>query len=296
MTSTEVAVRNPRGIALKEWDEEFARLVRDTVLKPKEREATGAELALFAEQAQRTGLDPMARQIYGVYRKSRGQEVMTIQVGIDGLRTIAERTGHYLGQSGPYWCGEDGQWREVWFDKAPPAAAKVIVRKLIGGQVAETPAVAHYSEYVPTYNGQPSGLWGDKPALMLAKCAEALALRKAFPQDMSGLYTDDEMSRADTSSDGGSQGPTPAAAPAPAEQAVVDAAGEVLDAVVVEDKPLSPESRAKVLKAFLDAGLDWAMFLTAAGIEDPDALTKADALRLREMLDSHLADAEAISA
>lgn len=200
MTAATDMVRTQRTAAINEWDDGFQRLVKQTVLKPSKREATAAELALLAEQAVRTGLDPMARQIYGIYRydSRAGGEVMTLQVGIDGLRTIAERTGVYLGQSGPYWCGEDGQWSEVWFSKDPPRAAKVIVRKVIAGNVAETPAVAHYDEYVPRKrDGSVMGLWGDKPALMLAKCAEALALRKAFPQDMSGLYTDDEMARAD---------------------------------------------------------------------------------------------------
>lgn len=200
--STEL-VRNgagPRVSAITEWDNDFRELVKLTVLKPKDRDATDAELALFAEQAVRTGLDPMSRQIYGIYRwdsKIKGER-MTIQVGIDGLRTVAERTGKYLGQDGPFWWdGED--WVDVWLKKEPPEAAKVVVRKAVGGQVSETPAVAHRSEYMPTTrDGKPMGLWSDKPALMLAKCAEALALRKAFPADMSGLYTDDEMARADT--------------------------------------------------------------------------------------------------
>ncbi len=205
--STDLATRTA---AIQQWDAGFQRHVKQTVLKPKDREASAAELALLAEQSIRTGLDPMSRQIYGIYRKTRGQEVMTLQVGIDGLRAIAERTGSYLGQSGPYWCGEDGEWRDVWFADTPPLAAKVIVRKAIGNHIAETPAVAHFHEYAPmkdewsngskTGRRELSGLWGDKPALMIAKCAEALALRKAFPQDMSGLYTDDEMARADARS------------------------------------------------------------------------------------------------
>lgn len=216
MTTT--VANSPRGIALDEWSEQFRSLVRATILKPKTRQATDAEMALFAEQAQRTGLDPMARQIYGVYRRSRGGEQMTIQVGIDGLRTIAERSGTYLGQTGPFWCGVDGAWREAWLDTEPPAAAKVVVRKLLGGQVAETPAVAHFEEYVGRYDGKPTGLWAEKPALMLAKCAEALALRKAFPQDMSGLYTDDEMARADATASQDS----PAAPPEVAEADVAE--------------------------------------------------------------------------
>lgn len=199
MTGLVVTNSGPRPAAIVEWDNDFRRLVKSTVLKPKGREATDMELSLFAEQAVRTGLDPMSRQIYGIFRKNKrtGTEEMTIQVGIDGLRAIAERTGHYLGQAGPFWW--DGQnWTDVWLEVAPPEAAKVIVRKAIAGQVAETPAVAHRGEYMPTWQGKPQGLWADKPALMLAKCAEALALRKAFPADMSGLYTDDEMGRDDT--------------------------------------------------------------------------------------------------
>lgn len=193
--TTDIVTRE--AAALVDFTPEQVGLVKRTICKPKGRDATNDELALFVGQCKRTGLDPFARQIYAVFRKSRGQEQMTIQVGIDGLRLIAERSGHYLGQVGPLWCGQDGQWRETWIDQRPPVAAKVIVRKAVGQHVAETPAVAHWSEYVPMFDGKPQGLWTDKPALMLAKCAEALALRKAFPNDLSGLYTDAEMDRAD---------------------------------------------------------------------------------------------------
>jgi phage recombination protein Bet len=269
--STELATRTA---AIQSWDEGFRRLVMQTVLKPKERDATPAELALLAEQSIRTGLDPMSRQIYGIYRKSRGVEVMTLQVGIDGLRAIAERTGSYLGQSGPFWCGDDGVWRDVWFDKSPPRAAKVIVRKAIGAHIAETPAVAHFDEYAPmkdewvngskTGNRELSGLWGDKPALMIAKCAEALALRKAFPQDMSGLYTDDEMARVDVKS--ASFVETPPAA-----------------------KVLTEVQLARVLCAVKDSGVtdaEWVAYRNALGAATDGALTTEHAKVIRAWLDS----------
>lgn len=248
--SNSLAVTNgngggPRTSAIIEWDEGFQNLVKKTVLKPSKREAYPQELALLAEQAVRTGLDPMSRQIYGIYRwdKRAADETMTIQVGIDGLRTIAERTGKYLGQSGPFWW--DGQdWTDVWLSATPPEAAKVIVRKAVAGQVSETPAVAHRSEYMPLdRSGNPSGLWQDKPALMLAKCAESLALRKAFPADMAGLYTDDEMARADGPTPVASHGVEPITVPA----GVDPHTGEIADAQAVE--LIGDEQAATVLEA-----------------------------------------------
>lgn len=232
--STEIAQRQS---AITEWSDGFKRLVTETVLRPKNRSATTPELALLAEQAVRTGLDPMARQIYGIYRwdsRAKG-EVMTIQVAIDGLRTVAQRTGQYAGGPANLYAGADGKWTDLWLSDLPPLAAKAVVRKVVGGTIVETEAVALWREYVPMKDGKPLGLWPTKPAVMIGKCAEALALRKAFPQDLSGLYTDDEMAQADVKAP-----PVPIQVSAPI---VASPAGdatplepEPVDAVVVADR------------------------------------------------------------
>lgn len=148
--------------------------------------ANPADLAVFFHQAQKTGLDPFARQIYMIERGGR----FTIQTSIDGFRIIAQRSGNYGGQTSAEWCGDDGVWKDVWLEKTPPLAARVGV--YYKDTTNPTYAVAKWDSYA-----QASPIWKKMPDLMLAKCAEALALRKAFPIDLSGIYTDDEMAQAD---------------------------------------------------------------------------------------------------
>jgi phage recombination protein Bet len=155
--------------------------------------APSGDLAVFLHYAQRTGLDPFSRQLYMIERQGR----WTMQAGIDALRIVAQRSGEYAGQVGPEWCGTDSVWRDVWLDDKPPAAARVGV--LRRGFAQPLYAVAIFREYA----GKKSGggltqMWETKGALMIAKCAEALALRKAFPMDLSGIYTAEEMAVADT--------------------------------------------------------------------------------------------------
>ena len=167
--------------ALSLWTPEQTQLISTTIAPG----CTSDELRLFAYACQRTGLDPFSKQIYAIKRSGK----MTIQAGIDGLRAIAERTGELDGST-TEWCGDDGQWSDVWLSAKPPAAAKTTIWRK--GCSRPFVGVARFADYNA---GQ--GLWSKMPAAMIAKCSEALALRKAFPANLSDVYSTDEMAQAD---------------------------------------------------------------------------------------------------
>ena len=223
---------------------------------------TGADLAIYLHVCQRTGLDPFARQIYMIERWTKDGPRQTIQTGIDGYRLIARRATDAargaLAYAAMEWCGADGAWRDVWLSPEAPAAARCVV--LRDGQ--PYPAVALYREYVQTYKDKSSGqtvptaMWKDKAAGQLQKCAEALALRKAFPLDLSGIYVEEEMQQADNRQPDPKQGARPrgldavraaAGAPVPVEPETVVATVEAERPGDVDGgDPISDRTRRKM--------------------------------------------------
>lgn len=169
-------------------------LLRDMLCKG----ASDNELTLFIDICNKTNLDPFSKQCWAVKRwdKSLGREVMSFQTGVDGFRVIANRSSKYGGQVGPYWCGDDGKWVDVWLKNTPPVAAKVgIIRSDFKEPLW---AVAKFSSYAAkTKEGRLTQFWEKMPDLMIAKVAECLALRKTFPQDLSGIYSQEEMEQSE---------------------------------------------------------------------------------------------------
>lgn len=158
-------------------------LIKRTVAKGADND----ELQMFLTVSARAGLDPFTKQIHLVKRwsKAEGREVATIQTGIDGYRAIAEKTGKYGGSDdATFTFAKEG-------DKIPESAT-VKVFKVMGDRTIEIKATAYWDEFFPS-NEKLAFMWKKMPKLMLAKCAESLALRKAFPNVLSGIYTHEEL-------------------------------------------------------------------------------------------------------
>jgi phage recombination protein Bet len=152
-------------------------LIKSTIMSGKTA-PTDNDLALFGLVCQRMGLDPFSKQIYAIERKGK----WTFQVGIDGLRSIAERTGQYAGSDEPLFDEGITQYECEQQGRKLPSVCKVTIYKIIQGVRCPFVGIARYAEFVQTFNGNPSDTWAKMPYTMLAKCAESQALRKAFPQ------------------------------------------------------------------------------------------------------------------
>jgi phage recombination protein Bet len=168
------------------YTREQVELLKRTVCKG----ATDDELKLFLHVAERSGLDPFARQIHAVRRWNSDINgyVMVTQTGVDGYRLIAERTGKYApGKEPSFQYDQDGKL----------VSATAYVMKQVGDRWFEVGATARFEEYVAKKkDGSPNSMWAGKPHIMIAKCAEALALRRCFPADLSGIYLEEEVEAA----------------------------------------------------------------------------------------------------
>ncbi len=161
-----------------------AQLVKNTIAK----NTTMDEFFMFLTQAKMTGLNPFKNQCRPVIRMAkRGnstERVMTFQTGIDGYRAIAHRSKVFAGIDAVEYDTIEGQH---------PEFAKVTVYKVVQGLRVSFSAIAFWHEYLPKIESM-RFMWNKMPKHMLAKVAEALALRKAFPEDLSGVFIDEEMS------------------------------------------------------------------------------------------------------
>lgn len=186
-------IDNNRSLTEKQnREQELVKLIKETYAKG----ATDEEVKFFAQVCMIQNLDPIKRQIYftKIWDSQQSKNVFTPIVSIDGMRSKAEETGMYAGQTIPLFCGRDGVWKEIWAESEPPFAAKVgVYRKDFKEPIW---AIAQFDAYAKrTKDGGLNTFWRTMGYHMLAKCAEALALRKALPQKLSGLYTEDERAK-----------------------------------------------------------------------------------------------------
>lgn len=218
-TTAAPATKTPEQLAIarrqtEEWLESVSLVDRVTpeqmalIKNTCAKDATPEELRLFVTVSAQTRLNPLLKQIHFVKRwdsravasdGKRGAMVGAFQVGIDGFRIIAERTGKYAGKVSEEWCGPDGKWVDVWLSNEHPFAARVTGRRKDWPEPVRF--IARWSAYVQmTKDGEITSMWRQRDAEQLAKCAEAGMLRIVAPNDLSGLYTPEEIGGEEESS------------------------------------------------------------------------------------------------
>ncbi|MCR8573065.1 recombinase RecT [Streptomyces sp. Isolate_219] len=282
-------------IVLRADQQEFnhKQLSSLALISPGLLNAPRGHLAMFFHYCVRTGLDPFARQIYMIGRTNwkaekdpdEPEKTWTIQTGIDGFRAVAHRAAAKAGEAISYedtvYYDSEGEAHDVWLSKAYPTAVKVTVLR----GAARFPFIAKWDEFAPTFYDAKQGgyvvakMWRQMPAHMLRKCSEAGALRMAAPQDLSGVYVDEEMEQADAEAvvrvaedatqrlraaaglEGSAEDGEPAATAAIGEEAA--------DRTECEDKP-APKKRARAAKPKPEPAKD-----TEAGEEPPAARKRA---------------------
>ena len=208
-----------------DWSEDQKAIVRNSLANG----ASDAEFAVLWEMARSRNLNPVKKEIYFVKRwdSNKRAEVWATQVSIDGLRVIAARSGEYDGQDEPEFEYDDKGNLKLCRVKV---YRKGVKRPIVG--------VAHWTEFAQyTKEGKLTSMWAQKSHVMLSKAAEAQALRKAFPDEVSGLYVPEETIVREE--------PQPivmTALPKTAPQNVYVETGEpVIDAQVVEPAPPADE-------------------------------------------------------
>lgn len=171
MPETSLAINNAPVVTTEQMD-----LIKRTVAK----DATPDELKLYFFDCQRQGVHPLDKLIHFTKRAGKYTPVTSI----DFMRSRASDSGEYAGNDDPQFA--------VDAETQKPTAATVTVYRMVQNTRCSFTATARWSEYVP----EQAFMWKKMPYTMLGKCAEALALRKAFPRQLSGLYSAEEMDQA----------------------------------------------------------------------------------------------------
>ena len=202
----------PAPVRARDYSPSQLSLVRRTVAK----DCDNTEFDLFIEISRRVGLDPFRRQIYAmVTNKDKPDKRQMVTVtGIDGYRAVAQRNGDYRPDEEEPVIIYDEQLRNDATNPLGIVKATVTVFKRDqGGAWNPVRGVAYWDEFAPLkekweYSQEegkkvPSGKfsldygnWRKMGRVMIAKCAEAQALRKGWPEDLSGIYVAEEMHQA----------------------------------------------------------------------------------------------------
>ncbi len=193
----------PATVSPHEGEIEIPERLKKILMNSVFKNLTEDEVLVAYRLAKRRNLDIEARQIYFVpYKDSQGHRSVIPQTSIDGLRLIAARTKSYGGQVNPKLTVrlKDGSKQVIDHEDYDPSEIKELISATISIINKDFPqpqkATALLKSYARTYNNKLQGLWESKTDVMLLKCAESLALRKAFPQDLGGIYSNEEMDQA----------------------------------------------------------------------------------------------------
>lgn len=177
-----------------DFDDAQMKLLKNTIAEG----TTNDEFAMFLEVCKRKNLDPFSKQVYCIVYKGKNRKV-SIQMSIDGYRVQASRSGLYAGNDDILYNDTLTQYEHLKAFKGTknpyPVTATATVYKMMGGVRVPFAATCNWFDYYPgdDFKGQ---MWRNFPYTMLGKVAEALALRKAFPDQLEGLYVEEEMHQA----------------------------------------------------------------------------------------------------